>query len=103
MEPAIGYVLLALGGVLLLVLVLRITRPGGDRKRVKARDVSGQVVVAERVEGGVTQHRVAAAPGRERERKGKVRKVFDWIDLVLGILVALLTLVGAIVAFGGGP
>lgn len=103
MEPAIGYSFLALGGVLLLVLVLRITRPDGDSKRVKARDVSGQVVVADRVEGGVSQHRVAAAPGREPEKKGEVRKVFDWIDLVLGILVAIFTLVGGIIALGGGP
>ena len=102
MEPVIGYGLLAVGGVLLLVLVLRFTRPGGDWKQVRARDVSGQVVVADRVEGGVRQHRVDEGPGREPESKGKVRKVFDWIDLVLGILVAILTIIGAIVAFGAG-
>jgi len=102
MEPVIGYGLLAVGGVLLLVLVLRITKPGGDWKQVRARDVSGQVVVADRVEGGVQQHRVDVGPGPEPEGKGKVRKVFDWIDLVLGILGAILTIIGAIVAFGGG-
>lgn len=103
MEPAIGYGLLAVGGILLLVLVLRIKRPGGDWKGVNARDVSGQVVVADRVEGGVTQHRVEAESGGEPEKKGKVRKVFDWINLVLGILVAIFTIIGAIVALGGAP
>lgn len=103
MDPALGYGLLAIGGILLLVLVLRSVRPGGDWKQVRARDVSGQVVVADRVEGGVRQHRVDVGPGPEPEGKGKVRKVFDWIDLVLGILVALFTLVGGIIALGGGP
>lgn len=103
MDPAIGYGLLAVGGILLLVLVLRIVRPGGEWKQVKARDVSGQVVVADRVEGGVSQQRVDSGPGRESESKGQVRKAFDWIDLVLGILVSILGIVGVIVAFGVGP
>jgi hypothetical protein len=103
MDPAIGYGLLAVGGILLLVLVLRIVRPGGEWKQVKARDVSGQVVVADRVEGGVSQHRVDAQSGPEAEDKGRARKAFDWIDLVLGILVSILTIIGAIVAFGAGP
>jgi hypothetical protein len=101
MDPALGYGLLVIGGILLLVLVLRTVRSGGDWK-VRARDVSGQVVVADRVEGGVLQHRVDVGPGPEPEGKGKVRKVFDWIDLVLGILVAILTIIGAIIAFGAG-
>lgn len=102
MDPAIGYGLLAFAGILLLVLVLRIVRPGGDWKQVTARDVSGQVVVADRVAGGVHQQRVDTGPGRESESKGEVRKTFDWIDLVLGILVSILAIVGSIVAFRGG-
>lgn len=63
MEPAIGYGLLSVGGVLLLVLVLRLVRPGGDRKRVKARDVSGIVVIGD-VHGDVRQLAGRAQPLR---------------------------------------
>ncbi len=58
MDPNIGVGLLAVGVVLYVVLLVVLVRPsGGVGKSVKARDVSGQVVVADRVEGGVTRCR----------------------------------------------
>lgn len=38
MDPAIGYGLLAVGGVLLLLLVLRIVRPSGDWTHVEGAE-----------------------------------------------------------------
>lgn len=104
MNPVIGYALLAAGVLLYVALVVRLVRSsGGDRKSVRARDVSGQVVVADWVEGRVTQHRVRPAPGRpEAKAPGRVRETFDWIKLLLGIVATILSIAGAILGFSGG-
>lgn len=103
MDPVIGYVLLAAGVLLYVALVVRLMQsPRGDLKGVRARDVSGQVVVADRLEGGVTQHQVQPAPGLpEAKTPGKVRQAFDWIKLLLGIVATILSIAGAALAFWG--
>lgn len=104
MDPWVGYALLGAGVVLYGVLAVWLVRSSrGGRKSVRARSVSGQVVVADRVEGGVTQHQAQPAPGRSEEKaSGKVRKGFDWVKLILGIVATILSIAGAILKLRGG-
>ncbi|MFP3942050.1 MAG: hypothetical protein ACLF0P_17285 [Thermoanaerobaculia bacterium] len=108
MVPETGSVALGLGLSLLAVLGVRLWIAfRGDRVRVRTRDVSGQVVVADRVEGGVHHGGVHPRRGdaaREAEDRGGTggRKGLKTLDLVLGIVASMLAIFGAVLTFGGG-
>lgn len=108
MIPETGSVAFGLGLLVLAVLGVRLCLTfRGDRVRVRARDVSGQVVVADRVEGGVHhggvhQHR-GDAPQEPEDRGGTGgRQRLKTVNLVLGIVGSILAIVGAVLTFGGG-
>lgn len=91
----VGWIAIGVGGVIFIVLLLRLH---GDRRVVKARDVSGIVVMGD-VGGDVTQHHADAKPGAN----GRPFRNVSWMNLILGIVASLLVIVGAVLGLGGNP
>ena len=91
----VGWIVMGMGGVVFVVLFLRVH---GDRRVVKARDISGQVVMGD-VGGDVTQHRADTKPGAN----GRPFRIVSWMNPILAIVASLLVIVGAVLGLGGSP
>jgi hypothetical protein len=98
-KPMLGMVLLALGVFLFAIFLLR--SRGSRRRTVRLRtgDVHGQVVVAEKIEGGVSQ---VQDSGPTPKPAVGAKSSLGWLDLVLGIVASLLAIAGALLLFQGG-
>lgn len=98
-DLAPGLLLVALG--LLLGLAWAVRRRGGSGHRVSVGgDVSGQVVTADRIEGGVQQVQGAAPPPTRTDPPPQPRpRRLDVVSLVIGLLSLTLTTLGVVLTW----
>lgn len=98
-DLAPGLLMVALG--LILGLVWAVRRRGGGGHRVSVGgDVSGQVVTADRIDGGVQQVQGAAPPPTRSEPPSRPHpRSLDVLSLVIGLLSLTLTTLGVVLTW----